>query len=180
MEEPDPAAIRAAARGDTLAFEALVRAYQVPVWRFLRHLLGDESAAEDVTQETFIRLYQRLGTFQFRSRFSTWVFQVARNAGIDALRSRQRRERLAAAATPERPVPSPDQRVELDAAIAALSPKLREAILVVEVLGFGYRDAGAVLGVPEGTVKSRVFHAREALVAWHADIDRGEGRHRAL
>jgi RNA polymerase sigma-70 factor (ECF subfamily) len=179
VDEPEPQLIRAAASGDGAAFEQLVRAYQTPVWRFLRHLVGDPSLAEDVTQETFLRVYQRLGTFSFQSKFSTWVLQVARNAGIDALRSQQRRARLArsfaSAMEPAQPAAG-DARVELQAAIASLSPKLREAILVVEVLGLPYREAAAVLRIPEGTVKSRVFQARERLLVWRAEGESTEGR----
>src|SRR5262249_6791050 len=80
VEEPEPATLRRAAAGDRAAFELLVRTYQVHVWRYLRHLLGDAQLAEDVTQETFLRVYLRLGTFKATSRFSTWVFQVAHNA----------------------------------------------------------------------------------------------------
>ncbi|MGH2686976.1 MAG: RNA polymerase sigma factor [Actinomycetota bacterium] len=94
MQEPDPVDIRAAMAGDTAAFERLVRAYQVPVWRFLTHQLGDRALAEDVTQDAFVNLYRRLASFDFRAKFSTWVFQVARNAGIDAMRRRARHDRL--------------------------------------------------------------------------------------
>ena len=166
VEEPDPAVVLAAKSGDVRAFEQLVRAYQAPVWRFLRHLVGDAELAEDVTQETFVRVHRRLGTFDGRSRFSTWLFQVARNAGIDALRARSRRERLELRPSPE--VASPELRHELDAALAALDRDLREAILVVEVLGLTYVDGGALLGVPAGTLKSRVHRARERLVDWMA------------
>ena len=94
MHEPDPATIRSAMGGDIAAFEELVRGLQAQVWRYLRHLLADDDLAEDITQETFIRVYRRLRTFRFRSKFSTWVFQVARNAGIDAIRARARLQRL--------------------------------------------------------------------------------------
>lgn len=170
MHEPDPSTIRAAARGDTGAFEELVRAYQAPVWRFLRHLLRDPALAEDVTQETFIRVYRRLHTFGFRSKFSTWVFQVARNAGIDALRARDRRSRLLLAARPgSGEAPDPAARLELQDALDRLPPRLREAFLVIEVLGLSYREAGRTLDLPEGTVKSRVFRARRQLVEWLDD-----------
>lgn len=164
VEDPDPAVVRAARNGDLGAFEHLVRTYQAPVWRFLRHLLGDAELAEDVTQETFVRVHRRLSSFDGRSRFTTWLFQVARNAGIDALRLRSRRERLELAAPPD--VASPELRHELDAALAALDRDLREAILVVEVLGLSYVDGAALLGVPAGTLKSRVHRARERLVRW--------------
>jgi RNA polymerase sigma-70 factor, ECF subfamily len=169
VEEPEPAEIRAAIDGDLAAFERLVRRYQAHVWRFLRHLLGDPALAEDVTQETFLRLYQRLPTFAGRSRFSTWVFRVARNAGVDALRAARRHDRLLAALPAPPPGPEPDARVEAMAAVASLRPKLREALLLVEVFGFTYREAAEVLRVPEGTVKSRVFHARVRLTAWRQE-----------
>ena len=143
MYEPDPELIRAAGAGDTAAFEELVRAYQSHIWRFLRHLLGDPDLAEDITQETFVRVYRKLGTFRFRSKFSTWVFQVARNAGIDALRSRQRRERLLTAMEPREPevILGGELRTEIEAALRSLSPKLREAFVLIEALGLTYRGS---------------------------------------
>jgi RNA polymerase sigma-70 factor (ECF subfamily) len=174
LYEPDPELIRAAGGGDTAAFEELVRAYQSHVWRFLRHLLGDAALAEDVTQETFVRVYRKLQTFRYRSKFSTWVFSVARNAGIDALRSRQRREQLltVVAQRTRDSVVGTELGMEIEAALQSLSPKLREAFVMIEALGLTYREAGGALGVPEGTVKSRVFHAREQLVVW---MSAGEG-----
>lgn len=171
MYEPDPEVIRAAGTGDVDAFEELVRAYQAHVWRFLRHLLGDPALAEDVTQETFVRVYRKLDTFRFRSKFSTWVFQVARNAGIDALRARQRRDRLLTVVEPRivEPMRGNELRVELEAALQSLNPKLREAFVMVEALGLTYREAARAIGVPEGTVKSRVHHARERLVNWMSE-----------
>lgn len=168
MYEPDPELIRAAGAGDTAAFEELVRAYQSHVWRFLRHLLGDAALAEDVTQETFVRVYRKLKTFRSRSKFSTWVFSVARNAGIDALRSRHRREQLLTVVAQRTPHSVTDTALglEIEAALQSLRPKLREAFVMIEALGLTYREAGEALSVPEGTVKSRVFHAREQLVAW--------------
>jgi RNA polymerase sigma-70 factor (ECF subfamily) len=150
VEEPEPAVVQAAMDGDLAAFERLVRSYQAHVWRFLR-------------------LYQRLPTFAGRSRFSTWVFRVARNAGVDALRAARRHDRLVAALPPPPPGPGPEARVEAIAAVASLSPKLREALLLVEVFGFTYREAAEVLRAPEGTVKSRVFQARVRLTAWREE-----------
>ena len=169
MHEPDPGTIRAAADGDLVAFEELVRAYQAQVWRFLRHLLGDAALAEDVTQETFLRVFQRLRTFRYRSRFSTWVFQVARNAGVDALRARARQERLARLVPPPSAVAGADSGADVVAALGCLSVKLRESLLLVEVLGLRYREVAQVLGIPEGTVKSRVAQARQRVTAWLAE-----------
>ena len=165
MHEVDPAAVRAAAAGDLDAFEQLVRAYQTPVWRYLRGVVGDGDA-EDLAQETFIRAHAKIGTFGFRSSFATWLFSVAHNVAVDALRSRSRRER----AMQLRVVPvddaGPALATEVAAALAALSPKLREALVLVEVIGLSCEEAGAVLGIPSGTVKSRLFNARRQAVAW--------------
>jgi len=167
VEEPEPGLIRAAAAGDLAAFEQLVRAHQQHVWRFLRRLLGDTTLAEDVTQETFLRVFRRLPTFTFEAKFSTWVFQIARNAGIDELRARQRRTRLASVAPPPRPSVAPiEARAEIEAALASLPVDLREAVVLVEVLGLRYHEVARVLGVPEGTVKSRMFSARSRLHRW--------------
>jgi RNA polymerase sigma-70 factor (ECF subfamily) len=179
VEEPEPAVVRAAVAGDLAAFEQLVRCYQAHVWRFLRHLLGDATLAEDVTQETFLRVYQHLPTFAWRSKFSTWVFRVARNAGIDALRAARRQDRLLQALPAPAQGAPPDARVEVMAAVASLSPKLREALLLVEVFGFTYQEAAAVLRVPEGTVKSRVFQARVRLTAWRTEAPAREDEGRA-
>lgn len=168
MHETDPALIRAAANGDLDAVEQIIRAHQQEVWRFLRRVLGDGAAAEDVAQETFLRMYRRLPTFRFESKFSTWIFQIARNVAIDELRARERRDRAlrslpsVAAATGGPGV----ARTEIDAALASLPVALREPLLLIEVLGLRYAEAAAILEVPDGTVKSRVFAARTRLSAW--------------
>jgi RNA polymerase sigma-70 factor (ECF subfamily) len=177
VEEPEPALIRAAAAGDLTAFEQLVRAYQQHVWRFLSRLLADAAAAEDVTQETFLRVFRRLPTFTFEAKFSTWVFQIARNAGIDELRSRERRNRLASVAPPPGIAAAPPEaRAEIEAALASLPVDLREAVVLVEVLGLRYHEVARVIGVPEGTVKSRMFSARSRLHRWStADEESASG-----
>ena len=136
------------------------------MWRFVRHLLGDDELAADVTQETFVRVHRSLTRFRFDSRFSTWLFRIARNAAVDEQRRMARRQRIVAAVA--RPEPSGDGALgaELKAALASLSPRLREAFVLVEVFGLKYQDAAEVLDVPDGTVKSRVFRARLQLVDW--------------
>ncbi len=169
--EPETALIERAIDGDQVAFAALVEPLRAPVWRFLCRYLPDEATAEDVTQDTFLRVYLRLGSFRGRSRFSTWVFQIARNAAIDADRSRRRRDRLPGVLSSFGPTATdpPTGRLELDQAIASLSPKLRQVFVLVEVVGLSYRETADVVGTPEGTVKSRMFLAREALTKWLAN-----------
>lgn len=177
MDEPDPRVIRAAASGDEAAFTALMRATQPHVWRFLRHLLGDEELAADVTQETFIRVHHALGRFRHQSRFSTWLFKIARNAAVDEQRRGARRQRLHDAIARPRPAADASLGTEVRAALASLSPRLREAFVLVEVFGQPYQDAAEVLGVPTGTVKSRVFRARLELVSWFDEGIASEGGH---
>ncbi len=105
------AVVRAAMDGDLAAFERLVRCYQAHVWRFLRHLLGDAALAEDVTQETFLRLYQRLPTFAAAPVLLLAVPDRPQRR-VDALRAARRRDRLLAALPPPRPgrPPTPGSR----------------------------------------------------------------------
>ena len=173
MLEADPHIIRTAAAGDHDAFEIIVRTYQEPVVRFLAHLLSDRALADDVAQETFLRCYQKLDHYSFEGRFSTWLLRVAHNAGIDAIRSRIRRDRLDAPAPTS--ATDPVLRAELVAALASLPMRLREPLLLVEVTGLRYREAAEVLGVPEGTVKSRVAHARARLARWFRAGDQVTG-----
>ncbi len=173
MREPDPGVVRAAARGDVAAFTVLAREAQPHLWRFLRHLTGDAELAADLTQETLLRVHRSLRTFRGRSRFTTWLFRIARNVALDELRARERRPRTVEA--DERIAPpsaGPASSVEIRAAVATLPLAQREAFVLAEVYGLPYREVGEVLGVPVGTVKSRVFHARRRLVNWF-DADEG-------
>jgi RNA polymerase sigma-70 factor (ECF subfamily) len=166
-DEPDPATVAAATSGDVDAFATLVHFYQGPVWRYLQRLVGDASVAEDLTQEVFVRVFQRLDTFAGRARFSTWVFGIARNAGIDALRRRDRRPRVVADVPADLAGDTgPARRVELGAALEELSVVQRDALLLVEVFGLSYREVADMTGTAEGTIKSRVHGARRRLHSW--------------
>src|SRR5262245_7206034 len=94
MDEPDPRTVKAAAAGDTAAFVEIMTATQADVWRFLRHLTGDPEVAADLTQDTYVRVHQRIGTYRFEARFSSWLLRIARNLAWDEMRARERRERL--------------------------------------------------------------------------------------
>ena len=170
----DAALVRRCLAGHPDAARELVERFQTDVYALCVRLLGHRQDAEDVTQETFLRVFQRLQTFGYRSRFSTWVFQVARNAGVDALRARARQERLARLVPPPSVVAGADSGADIVAALSCLSVRLRESLLLVEVLGLRYREVAQVLGVPEGTVKSRVAQARQRMAAWLAVGERAD------
>ncbi len=167
MREPEPATIAEAAAGDRAAFVALVHLYQDPVWRFLTRLVGDPGLAEDLTQETFVKVHGALGSFGGRSRFSTWVFGIARNTGIDAMRKRDRRPQIVGPPSADlAQVGALGHATEIQAAIASLSTDHREALLLIEVLGLTYREVASLTDTAEGTIKSRVHHARRQLHLW--------------
>lgn len=167
MDEPDPHVVAAARGGDLDAFEGLVRRYQGDVFRFCLHLVSDRSLAEDVTQDTFIRAYRFLKRYRGDSRFSTWLFSIARNCAQDEFRRAERRARLVHKIETKRP--SEDARDETSApevreALATLPRDLLEPIVMIDVFGFSYREVAAITSTPEGTVKSRVHRGRERLL----------------
>lgn len=168
MQEPPPRLVRAAAAGDDEAFADLVRLAQPHLWRFLLHLVSDHDVAADLLQDTLVAAHRALPRFRFESSLSTWLLRIARNNATDHHRRIARQTRLAeqAAAVARPAMPDIGDAAEVRAAIAALPLHLREVFVLVEVFGLRYREAADVLDVPDGTVKSRMFHARRQLVAW--------------
>jgi RNA polymerase sigma-70 factor (ECF subfamily) len=163
VDDPDPRTLARARKGDLGAFEDLVRQYQGDVWRFAYHFTRDRTLADDVTQEAFLRAFRFLGGFRGDSRFSSWLFRIARNCAMDQLRVRKTNlERESRA--PLGPTSDPQSRVELHAALDAVTPDHREPFLLVEVFGLSYQEAADVLGVRVGTIKSRMHRARRAMM----------------
>ena len=163
MNDPDPRTLARAREGDLVAFEDLVRQFQGDVWRFAYHFTRDRSLADDATQETFLRAFRFLGSFRGDSRFGSWLFRIARNCSMDQLRARKTQQEREAAA-PIGPSADPQTRVELHAALAAVTPEHREPFLLVEVFGLSYQEAADVLGVRVGTIKSRMHRARRVMM----------------
>ncbi len=163
----------AAQHGDHRAFTDLVRLCQPDVYRLLAHQVGDGDLALDLTQETFLRAHTKLHTFRGDASFAGWLLRIARNLGVDALRSRNRRTKLtqqlfrrARIDTAGQTTQLDDTQTELAQALATLPGDYREAFVRVEVLGYKYREAAEVLGVNDNTVKGRVFRARKQLIVW--------------
>ena len=166
MDEPDPGVVGAARSGDIGAFENLVRLYQGHVWRLALHLLHDPDLAADATQEAFVRAYRFLPRYRGESKFSTWLFSIARNCALDEARRASRRKRIVDRAEAQ---PAPGFRdagvaVEVREAVGALPLDLREPVVMIDMFGISYREVASILKVPEGTIKSRVHRAREILV----------------
>jgi RNA polymerase sigma-70 factor (ECF subfamily) len=168
LPQPDLALLRKAQRGDERAFTVIVRAYEVPVFNYVLRTVGDRALAEDLTQDIFLRIFQGLPGFSLRSRFTTWLFQVAKNRVLDELRARERRPRRAIPiddAPPIDVVDPPVERLEtIDAvwrAVAALNPDLKMALLLRDVVGLPYTEIADSLEITLATVKWRIYRARE-------------------
>ena len=157
----------AARAGDVAAQASFVRATQTDVWRFTAALV-DPGAADDLTQETYLRAFKALPAFEGRSSVRTWLLGIARRTCADHLRAVVRRRRLdarlAAQAWTEAPSPDPAHRLSTAALLDALSAERRTAFVLTQVLGLSYAEAAAVEDVPVGTIRSRVARARDELV----------------
>jgi RNA polymerase sigma-70 factor (ECF subfamily) len=158
----------AARAGDADAQAAFVRATQTDVWRFTAALV-EPGAADDLTQETFLRALKALPTFEGRSSVRTWLLGIARRTCADHLRAVVRRRRLdarlAAQAWTEAPSPDPAHRLSTAALLDGLSAERRTAFVLTQVLGLSYAEAAEVEEVPVGTIRSRVARARDELIA---------------
>jgi RNA polymerase sigma-70 factor (ECF subfamily) len=162
VQDPDPRTLARAREGDLGAFEDLVRSYQADVWRFAYHFTRDRSLAEDVTQEAFLRAFRFLRSFRGDSKFTSWLFRIARNCAMDAIRRRKGPD--ARETPPPLGPPDPEARAELHAALASVSDEHREPFLLIEVFGLSYQEAADVLHLRVGTVKSRMHRARLAMM----------------
>ena len=162
----DTALVLAAKAGDLDAFETLVRTHTPAVFAHAVRFFGDANAAEDVVQEVWIKVYRSLDSFDGRARFSTWLYRVTRNACLDMVREGKR------VPVPVETLDAPPQgdfadtvalAATLERGMQSLATEDRDALSAVSVFGLTYAEASETLGVPVGTVKSRVFRARRAL-----------------
>jgi len=157
----------AARNGDAGAFASFVRCTQAEVWRFCAALV-DQGAADDLTQESYLRAFKALPSFEARCGVRTWLLGIARRTCADHLRAVVRRRRLdtklAAQAWTEGPHADPAQRLATADLLGRLSTERRTAFALTQVLGLSYAEAAAVEDVPVGTIRSRVARAREELV----------------
>ena len=167
--------IRKCRAGDTRFYEPFVRAYTEPGMRVAIGIMGNTSDAQDALQEAFVKAYTSLDRFDLNRSFAPWFYQILRNQCRDMLRSRQARfsvevldegldERPASARTdPERRREVNSTRRLLWKGMERISEEHREILVLKELEGFRYAEIASVLDIPEGTVASRLYHARQAL-----------------
>jgi len=178
VEDPDRELIIAWQAGDESAFEELIRRHESRVYRLLYRMMGNKEDAEDLTQETFLSLHRHGHRFRAEARFSTFVYRVAANAALNRRRSygrgRTRIDKLKTRQQAGDDLPSAPRNPE-DAtlgqelsghvrdALENLSPSLRMPVILYDIEGLAYGEIAKVLGIAEGTVKSRIHRARQAL-----------------
>ncbi len=172
--------------GDVRAFEMLVVKYQRRIERLIGRMVRDHELVQDIAQESFIRAYRALPQFRGDSAFYTWLYRIAVNTAKKALvdlkrdplifESALRKDddseesarpdtELADTATPEALMASKEIAAAVNAAIEDLSEDLRQAITLREIEGLAYEEIAEVMNCPIGTVRSRIFRAREAIAA---------------
>ena len=178
---PEPPAeidklIKRCLNGDQLAWDAIVRQYRRKVFNVAYKFVGRQEEAEDLTQDIFLKVFKSLGTFDRRANFQTWLISVSRNLCIDHYRSvRHERQAIDHTVDPNELTPASHEpgpvaaieqqdRVELlREALAALSASLRTAVVMRDIQELSYQEIADKLGLPEGTVKSRINRGRSEL-----------------
>ena len=164
--------IHRAQQGDAAAFGQLVEAYEDQVYRLALHMGLSPADAEEVAQEAFIAAWRGLPRFRGDSRFSTWLYQLTTHAAIDLMR-REKKYRANAdiddvvlsdeAQSPQETVEKQEKREAVQAALRSLAPQTREILLLRYQAELGYEEISTVLGLPSGTVKSRLSRAKAQL-----------------
>ena len=154
--------------GQDLAFDELMVRYKRPVVNFCYRMLADAGDADDVAQEVFVSVYQRIGGYRPRGKFSTWLFALAHNACIDRLRYRKRHPTVPLDAAPEpgmvsREIATNEIGEHIAAAIAALPDDQRTAIVLAEYHGLSYAEIAGVMRCSEKSVESRLYRAKQTL-----------------
>lgn len=179
----DQQLVARAQRGERHAFELLVAKYQRRLMRLISRMVRDPAEVEDVTQEAFIKAYRALPQFRGESAFYTWLYRIGVNSAKNFLASQGRRtptstekdaeeaetfddaEQLRDINTPESVLMSKQVATTVNAAMEKLPEELRTAITLREVEGMSYDEIAALMNCPIGTVRSRIFRAREAIAA---------------
>ena len=161
--------------GDVYAFDLIVKRYKNQLLNFVYRFLGNAEEAEDLVQETFLRVYRNRNAYQKVAKFSTWIYTIAGNLAKTELRKRKRRKFFSIsdlgyddkdydisdeAFNPERAVDGTMKEEIIHREIQALSPKFREVILLRDVQELSYEEISQIVNIPLGTVKSRVNRGR--------------------
>jgi RNA polymerase sigma-70 factor, ECF subfamily len=175
---PDVELVQTAVAGREASFEELVSRYQRPIAAYVYRMVGDYDSALDLTQEVFIKVYNSLSRYRSEFKFSTWIYKIAHNAAIDHLRRYAVREHALIGSvdgdrvevaiesrrlTPEQESERRERCSEIESVVQILQPSYRELIVLRHSHDLSYDEIAEVTGLPLGTVKNRLFRAREAM-----------------
>ncbi|MFN7145897.1 MAG: sigma-70 family RNA polymerase sigma factor, partial [Myxococcota bacterium] len=180
---PDSELVLRVRKGDGSAYRPLVERYQNRIHAMVYGMVRDPEEARDITQNAFIKAYQNLASFRIESSFYTWIYRIAMNLAIDHCRKNKRRKtsafdeavasrdedgtiiELHQAESPQKALQRKQLHERIFAALDELSEDQREVVLLREVEGLSYKEIADTMGIPEGTVMSRLFYARKRLQA---------------
>lgn len=181
-KDADQAIVRRVQSGDLRAFDLLVAKYQRRIMRLIGRFIRDPAQVEDLSQDTFLRAYRAIGQFRGESAFYTWLYRIAVNTAKKSLADGKRErlvsqtdtenedgetfaagEQLTDESTPEAELASRQIVAAVNAAVDDLPEELRQAITLREVEGLSYEEIAELMACPIGTVRSRIFRAREAI-----------------
>jgi RNA polymerase sigma-70 factor (ECF subfamily) len=176
---PDTDLVARAAAGDGVCFDQLVERYHRQIANFVFRMVGNYETALDLTQEVFIKVYSSLGRYNPEFKFSTWIYKIASNTAIDYLRKQSvsvsplymvsgddeefELPIPAKGPNPERALERTERSAQIEEAISKLPPRYRELIVLRHVSELSYDEIAEVTALPLGTVKNRIFRAREAM-----------------
>jgi RNA polymerase sigma-70 factor (ECF subfamily) len=165
VDDPDGLLVRRARRGDGDAFARLVERHERRLFTLAARVLGSRSDAEDAVQEALVRAWRSLPRFREGSRFSTWLYRITVNCALDlrAARRADPSDLVAERADPRDPFAARELSDDLQRALSAIEEPYRVAVVLFDVLGCSYAEIAEIIGVPEGTVKSRIFRGRRDL-----------------
>jgi RNA polymerase sigma-70 factor (ECF subfamily) len=167
-EDDDATLVRRCREGDRAAFERLVVRYQKPVYNAALRLLRDAEEAKDVAQTTFLKVFEHLGDYDPRFKFYSWIYRIAINESLNAIASRRFRgesdsEEADGAPGPDRQLEGEQMSRAIEEALTHIKPELRAVIVLRHFMHLSYQDMGDILHLPEKTVKSRLYSARQLL-----------------
>ncbi|HKR02253.1 MAG TPA: sigma-70 family RNA polymerase sigma factor [Pyrinomonadaceae bacterium] len=174
----DPDLVTRAVAGREDGFEELVRRYQRPIAAYVYRMVGDYEAALDLTQEVFIKVYNSLRRYRSEFKFSTWIYKIAHNSAVDHLRRTVNRGQSLTGEfegeqydlpvesrrlSPEQESERAERRAEVEQVVRALPSAYRELVILRHSHDLSYDEIAEVTGLPLGTVKNRLFRAREVM-----------------
>lgn len=168
LEEGDGVLVERCRGGDKSAFETLVLRYQRPVFNAALRMLRDPDDARDVSQTVFLKVYEHLADYDPNYKFYSWIYRIAVNESLNTLHRRRRQEPIAGdevdeAVGPEGEVDGHQVGRGIERALMTLKPDYRSVIVLRHLLDCSYQDMAEILSLPEKTVKSRLFSARQLL-----------------